>query len=77
MIIASFLELIGLGMVLLILNSFLGLANTSFEIINDYIKLLFKTEVNFELIFILCVHYFYYQAFDTRLCFMDGNWVYG
>ena len=54
MIIASFLELIGLGMVLLILNSFLGLANTSFEIINDYIKLLFKTEVNFELI-LFCV----------------------
>ncbi len=54
MIIASFLELIGLGMVLLILNSFLGLANSSFEIINDYIKLLFKTEVNFELI-LFCV----------------------
>ena len=54
MIIASFLELIGLGMVLLILNSFLGLANTSFEIINDYIKILFKTEVNFELI-LFCV----------------------
>jgi len=38
MLIASFLELLGLGMVILILNSLLGLNNSYFEIINDFIK---------------------------------------
>ena len=37
-LIASFLELLGLGMVILILNSLLGLNNSYFEIINDFIK---------------------------------------
>ena len=50
MIIASFLELIGLGMVILILNSFLGLTNSYFEILNDYLKFFFKTDLNFEII---------------------------
>ena len=50
MIIASFLELIGLGMVILILNSFLGLTNSYFEILNDYLKIFFKTDLNLEII---------------------------
>ena len=50
MIIASFLELMGLGMVIIILNSFLGLANNYLNILNEYIEYFFKTEVNYELI---------------------------
>ena len=50
MIIASFLELLGLGMVILILNSFLGLANGYFEILNNYINYFFKIDANFEII---------------------------
>ena len=47
MIIASFLELMGLGMVIIILNSFLGLANNYLNILNEYIEYFFKTEVNY------------------------------
>ncbi len=50
MIIASFLELLGLGMVILILNSFLGLANDYFKILNDYIYFFFKIDANFQII---------------------------
>ena len=50
MIIASFLELLGLGMVILILNSFLGLANEYFKILNDYINYFFKLDANFQII---------------------------
>ncbi len=50
MIIASFLELMGLGMVIIILNSFLGLANNYLNILNENIEYFFKTEVNYELI---------------------------
>jgi ATP-binding cassette, subfamily B, bacterial PglK len=50
MIIASFLELMGLGLVILILNSFLGLTNNYLEILNDYLKIFFKIDVNFEII---------------------------
>ena len=50
MIIASFLELLGLGMVILILNSFLGLANGYFKILNDYINYFFKLDANFQII---------------------------
>jgi len=57
MIIASFLELMGLGLVILILNSFLGLNNSFLEIINNYTKHFLESEINFEqiiyLIFIL------------------------
>ena len=42
MIIASFLELMGLGLVILILNSFLGLTSNYFEILNDYLKFFLK-----------------------------------
>ena len=50
MIIASFLELMGLGMVILILNSFLGLTSNYLEILNDYLKIFFKIDGNFEII---------------------------
>ena len=50
MIIASFLELMGLGLVILILNSFLGLTSNYFEILNDYLKFFFKIDINFEII---------------------------
>ena len=50
MIIASFLELMGLGMVILILNSFLGLTSNYLEILNDYLKFFFKIDGNFEII---------------------------
>ena len=57
MIIASFLELMGLGLVILILNSFLGLNNSFLETINNYAKHFLESEINFEqiiyLIFIL------------------------
>ena len=36
MVIASFLELLGLGFVILILNSFLGLDNSFFDNLNNY-----------------------------------------
>ena len=48
MVIASFLELIGLGFVIVILNSFLGLDNSFLEIINNYTKYFFKISFNFE-----------------------------
>ena len=50
MIIASFLELMGLGMVILILNSFLGLTSNYLEILDDYLKIFFKIDGNFEII---------------------------
>ena len=48
MIIASFLELMGLGLVILILNSFLGLDASFLEIINNYTNHFLKLEINFE-----------------------------
>ena len=48
MIIASFLELTGLGLVILILNSFLGLEDGFIEIINNYTKFYFQTNINSE-----------------------------
>ncbi len=50
MLIASSLELLGLGMVVLILNSFLGLNDDHFQIINDFLGFFFKSEITFELI---------------------------
>jgi len=50
MFIASSLELLGLGMVVLILNSFLGLNDDHFQIINDFLGFFFKSEITFELI---------------------------
>ena len=58
MFIASSLELLGLGMVVLILNSFLGLNDDHFQIINDFLGFFFKSEITFELIlfFILILY---------------------
>ena len=53
MIIASFLELMGLGLVILILNSFLGLDASFLEIINNYTNHFLKLEINFEKIIFL------------------------
>ncbi len=50
MLIASFLELLGLGMVLLVLNSFLGINDNNFEIINDFVNFFSETDFNFEMI---------------------------
>jgi len=50
MLIASFLELLGLGMVVLILNSFLGLNDEHFQIINNFLGFFIKSEITFELI---------------------------
>tara|TARA_Y100000022_G_scaffold179216_1_gene170299 strand:+ start:2186 stop:3919 length:1734 start_codon:yes stop_codon:yes gene_type:complete len=47
MVIASFLELLGLGLVVLILNSFLGLDTSFLEIINNYTKYFFKSDIDF------------------------------
>ena len=57
MIIASFLELLGLGIVLVILNMFLGLNDNYLKIFNDFSSYFFNIEMNFEfiLIFILVV----------------------
>ena len=48
MVIASFLELAGLGFVILILNSFLGLDNSFLEIIDNYTNYFFKTNFQFK-----------------------------
>ena len=47
MVIASFLELLGLGLVVLILNSFLGLDTSFLDILNDYLKYFFKSNIDF------------------------------
>ena len=62
MIIASFLELMGLGMVILILNSFLGLTSNYLEILNDYLKFFFKIDGNFEIIL-----FFIFVIFTIKL----------
>jgi ABC-type bacteriocin/lantibiotic exporter with double-glycine peptidase domain len=46
MLIASFLELLGLGFVLIILNSFLGLDTVYLETINSYTKNFFEIDLN-------------------------------
>ncbi|MDC1091466.1 ABC transporter ATP-binding protein [Candidatus Pelagibacter ubique] len=48
MFIASFLELAGLGFVILILNSFLGLDNSFLEVIDSYTNYFFETNFQFE-----------------------------
>ena len=60
MIIASFLELMGLGLVILILNSFLGLNNSFLETINNYAKHFLESEINFEQI----IYLIYLSLFD-------------
>ena len=63
MIIASFLELMGLGLVILILNSFLGLDNSFLEIINNYTKHFLESEINFEQIIFLIFMLFTLKLF--------------
>ena len=48
MLIASFLELLGLGFVILILNSFLGLDSGFLEFINNYTKSFFQISLEFS-----------------------------
>ncbi len=48
MVLASFLELMGLGLVILILNSFLGLDDNFTRIINDYTQHYFKINLDSE-----------------------------
>ncbi len=58
MIIASFLELLGLGFVIIILNSFLGLDTSFFEGIKNYTQNFFDTELNFKQIILIIVSLF-------------------
>ena len=56
MILASFLELMGLGLVILILNSFLGLEDSFIRIINDFTKYYIQTEISSkQIIFLIFV----------------------
>lgn len=71
MFIASSLELLGLGMVVLILNSFLGLNNEHFQIINEFLGFFFKGEITFELIL-----FFILILFSTKLLILIFvSWV--
>ena len=45
MFVASLLELLGLGFVIIILNSFLGLENSFLEIINTYTRYFFLKQI--------------------------------
>ena len=58
MIIASFLELLGLGFVIIILNSFLGLDTSFFEDIKNYTQNFFDTDLNFKKIILIIVSLF-------------------
>ena len=58
MLIASFLELLGLGFVILILNSFLGLDSGFLEVINNYTKFLFSTNLEFRQIILIVIALF-------------------
>jgi ABC-type multidrug transport system fused ATPase/permease subunit len=61
MILASFLELMGLGLVILILNSFLGLDDSFIGIINDYTKYFIQTEISSEQIIFLIFFLFTFK----------------
>ena len=52
MIVASFLELFGLSMVLVILNMFLGLNDNYLQFFNEYLFYFLETDMNFELVLI-------------------------
>ncbi len=52
MIVASFLELFGLSMVLVILNMFLGLNDNYLQFFNEYLFYFLETDMNFELVII-------------------------
>ena len=58
MLIASFLELLGLGFVILILNSFLGLDSGFLEVINNYIKFFFQINLEFNQFILIVITLF-------------------
>ena len=62
MLIASFLELLGLGLVVLILNSFLGLDTSILEILNEYTKYFLKSDIDF-----IHVIFFIFFLFTIKL----------
>lgn len=62
MFVASLLELLGLGFVIIILNSFLGLENSFLEVINTYTRYFFKTNLNSEQII-----FFIFVLFTIKL----------
>ncbi len=58
MLIASFLELLGLGFVILILNSFLGLDSGFLEVINNYINFFFQINLEFNQFILIVITLF-------------------
>ena len=65
MVLASFLELMGLGLVILILNYFLGLDDNFTKIINDYAQYYFKINIDSEQII-----FFIFILFTFKLLVM-------
>ena len=61
MVIASFLELLGLGFVILILNSFLGLDNSFFDNLNNYTNNFFHVEIDFQKIILIIISLFTFK----------------
>ena len=61
MVIASFLELLGLGFVILILNSFLVLDNSFFDNLNNYTNNFFHVEIDFQKIIIIIISLFTFK----------------
>ena len=58
MTIASFLELLGLGFIIIILNSFLGLDTSFLEVVNNYTKNFFETGNDFKQIILFVIFLF-------------------
>lgn len=58
MLIASFLELLGLGFVILILNSFLGLDPGFLEVIDNYTKSFFQINLEFKQFILIIITLF-------------------
>lgn len=58
MLIASFLELLGLGFVILILNSFLGLDPGFLEVIDNYTKSFFQINLEFKQFILILITLF-------------------
>ena len=61
MVIASFLELLGLGFVILILNSFLGLDNSFIDNLNNYTNNFFHVEIDFQKIILIIISLFTFK----------------
>ena len=58
MVIASFLELLGLGFVIFILNAFLGLDTSYIDNINNYTNNFFNIEIGFQKIILIIISLF-------------------